>query len=403
MDGNTQKNVLLPRKKTKKILICKSCDLSYGSSEFFLQQITAELEKREICVEYFSLQKDYSNIDALENYAGRTFDAVLDINGRIPLMVMDDGSHLMQHIQAPYFNYLLDHPMHLHPLLQNTAPSYHIICLDSSHKQYIRKYYPEQGECDVLPLAASVPKQPKPFSERSRQIFFPGTYVPLVEYTTKLKQISSNCAALAEEYIRQYLMDPSIPDLSTWYQSRQSGNVLDAESLYIQCRYIDRYLRETIRHQVIEAVLAQGYQIHVSGAHWEYYDGKYADQLVIHPSCDYSSMLEQMGDSQIILNVQPLFPDAPHDRILCGMASGAVVLTDSCDFLENNLRLGQDYLRYDVRKVKRSLYNLRKYLHSPDRLEEIARAGQQKVLDSYQWCHWVDRFLEIIDNKNSTR
>ena len=372
-----------------------------------MRQITAELEKREISVEYFSLKEDHSNIDALEDYAGCTFDAILDINGRLPLMVMDDGSHLIQHIQAPYFNYLLDHPMHLHPLLQCTAQNYHIICLDASHKQYIQKYYPERGECDVLPLAASVPKQCKPFSERSRQIFFPGTYVPLVEYTAKLKQLSSvctsDCATLAEEYVRQYLSDPAVPDLSTWYQSRQSAKVLDAQDLHIQCRYIDRYLREIIRQRVIEAVLAQGYQIHVSGAHWEYYDGKYVDRLVVHPSCDYPSMLEQMGDSQIVLNVQPLFPDAPHDRILCGMAGGAVVLTDSCDFLENHLMAGQDYLRYDARKPDRSLLNLRRYLDSPARLEEIARTGQQKILSSYQWSNWVDRFLEIIDNKNGKR
>lgn len=366
-----------------------------------------ELEKRGIFVEYFSLKEDHSNMDALEDYAGQTFDAVLDINGRLPLMVMDDGSLLMQHIQAPYFNYLLDHPMHLHPLLQCTAQNYHIICLDASHKQYIQKYYPERGKCEVLPLAASVPKQCKSFSERSRQIFFPGSYVPLVEYTAKLKQVSaacdSDCAALAEEYVRQYLADSAIPELTTWYQSKQFHKSLNAQELHIQCRYIDRYLRETIRHRVIEAVLALGYQIHVSGAHWEYYDGKHSDQLVIHPSCDYPSMLEQMGDSQIVLNVQPLFPDAPHDRILCGMAGGAVVLTDSSDFLEKHLTAGQDYLRYDARKPDRSLLNLRKYLDFPVRLEEIARTGQQKVLSSYQWSNWVGQFLEMIDNENRKR
>ncbi len=400
-------NVMFPEKKKRRILICKSCDLSYGSSGFFLQQITRELEKREVIVEYFSLQEDHSNIDALEDYAGRAFDAVLDINGRLPLMVMDDGSPLIQHIHAPFFNYLVDHPMHLHPLLQCTARNYHPICLDESHRQYIRQYYPERKECYVLPLAASVPEQCKPFSERSRQIFFPGTYVPLVEYTAKLKEISSacapRCASLAEEYVRQFFTDPEILDLPAWYQERQSGNLFNAQQLHIQCRYIDRYLREIIRHQVIESVLEQGYQIHVTGAHWEYYHGKHADRLVIHPSCDYPSMLEQMGNSQIVLNVQPLFPDAPHDRILCGMAGGAVVLTDSCIFLEEHMTAGQHYLRYDARNPGRSIHKLRRYLDSPKRLEEIARAGRQKIMGRYQWNNWVDQFLEIIDNKNRKR
>ncbi len=402
-----QAGVMFPKKKKTRILICKSSTLSYGSARFFLQQIIAELEKREVAVEFFSVQEDYSNIDGLECYAEQAFDAVLDVNGRLPLMVMEDGSHLIQHIHAPYFNYLVDHPMHLHPLLQCTAQNYHILCLDEFHRQYIRQYYPWRKECYVLPLAASVPEHFIPFPERSRPIFFPGTYVPLVEYTAKLQEIfsacDSGCAALAEEYARQYFADPEIPDLPVWYQSRCPGAALGAQELHIQCRYIDRYLREVIRHRVIEAVLAQGYSIHVTGAHWEYYDGKYADRLIIHPSCDYASMLEQMGDSRIVLNVQPLFRDAPHDRILCGMAGGAAVLTDSCAFLENNLTAGQHYLRYDVRKPDRSLRNLRKYLDSPEWLEKIAGAGRQKILGRYQWSNWVDRFLEIIDNKKRKR
>lgn len=357
-------------------------------------------------VNYFELREDQSNADDLEQFAGQTYDAVLDINSILPGVQLEDFSYLTEHIHAPFFNYIVDHPMHLHPILKKAQSSF-VICLDETHRQYIRQHYPGITGCFVLPLAASVQEVRIPFQERSRQFFFPGTYVPLVEYTTKLREMTNShavsCLDLAEEYLRQYLVNPALPDLPAWYQSLQDENPLDAGQIYEQCRYMDRYLREVLRHQVLEAVLAEGYSVHVTGAHWEYYEGKYRDRLVIHPPCDYPAVLRQMGDSQIVLNVQPLFPDAPHDRILCGMAGGAVVLSDSCRFLEKNMRPGEHYLGYDVRRPERSLHNLRKYFNDTNRLAEIADQGRQAVLNGYQWSDWTGQFLEIIDKKNGKR
>lgn len=389
-----QTNVISP-KTIKRILICKSRDLSYGSSGFFLWQISMELQKRGIQVEYFDLKKDLSNIDHLEQYAGHTYDAVLDINSWLPQMMMEDDTRLIDHIHAPFFNYIVDHPMHLPDICSCAADQYYMICLDDTHRQYIQQYYPQIQKCFVLPLAGSVPKVCKPYRERSRHIFFPGTYMPLVEYTAKLKKISLECYAMAEEYIRQYMENPAVPEMPAWYRLQTAGSSLTAKQMTNLCCYTDRYLRETIRHRVIDAILAEGYQIDVTGEHWEYYDGKYSDRLVIHPSCDYSTMLEQIGDSRIVLNVQPLFPHAPHDRVLCGMAGGAVVLTDPCSFLSEQLEAGRQYLCYDPRKPEQSVRRLRKYLNRPELLEEIAARGQCWVSDRYLWSNWVDAFLDL--------
>lgn len=400
-------DLLAGRKTHRRILICKTrSNLCYQSSDYFLQQIRMALEKQGVVTEYFELREDQSNADDLEQFAGQSYDAVLDINSILPGVQLEDDSYLTEHIHAPFFNYIVDHPMHLHPVLQKAQNSY-VICLDETHRQYIRQHYPGISGCFVLPLAASVPEGGKPFQERSRQFFFPGTYVPLVEYKAKLQRMphfhGASCFDAAEEYLRQYLENSNLPDLPTWYQSLQDGNPPGPGQIYEQCRYMDRYLREVLRHRVLEAVLAEGYTVHVTGAHWEYYEGKYRDRLMIHPPCDYPLALRQMGDSQIVLNVQPLFPNAPHDRILCGMAAGAVVLSDSCQFLVDTMKVGEQYLGYDIRRPEHSLHKLRKYLRDTNRLAEIAEQGRQAVLHRYQWSDWAGQFLEIIDNKNRKR
>lgn len=393
------------QKKNKRILICETRDLSYGSSGFFLQQITAALQKRGVLTEYFKLKKDLSNIDDLEYYADRSFDAVLDINSYLPTMVMEDGSYLIDRIHAPFFNYIVDHPIHLHPLLDSRAKRYYVICLDPAHRKYIRTMYPQIAGCYVLPLAGTIPGSCKPYEDRDWHIYFPGTYVPLAEYKTKLKEPGTkegtdpDLLHLAEEYCCRLAEEPCLPDITEWYLNRREQIVCSAEQLHFTLRYLDRYAREVIRHRVLDALLAEGYSIHVTGAHWQYYEGRYQDCLTVHPQCDYPSMLTCMGNSQVVLNVQPLFNRAPHDRILCAMAGGAVSLTDSCVFLDENMEMGRHYLRYDSRHPGRSFHKLHKWLDHPDALSVIAGEGKEKTRGNYLWEHWTEKFLDIIDKQ----
>lgn len=394
------KNVTYQKKKrNQKILICESRDLSYGSSGFFLRQIRTELEKQDIPVEHFKLQEDLSNLNDLEDYADRSFAAILDINSHLPRMVLEDGTYLLDHIRAPFFNYIVDHPVHLHPLLSSPARNHYILCLDKLHQQYIQTYYPNISGCFVMPLAGSVPQICKPYPERSRHIYFPGTYVPLVEYEAKLRMLDETLISMTEEYDRKLQAGETVPDLITWFRIQQGKNAPSPQQLHTRCRYMDRYLREMMRHRVLEAVLSEGYCIHVTGVHWEYYDGKYDDQLIMQPACDYETMLSQIGDSQIVLNVQPLFPNAAHDRVLCGMAGGAVVLTDACSFLEENFIAGQHYLRYESHSPKHSIHKLRRYLHNTETLCNIAEEGRQSVREAYLWSHWTRRFLQLLESQ----
>lgn len=398
----------------KRILVCESRNLSYGSSGFMLEQIRAALEERGIELTYFHLAEDQANIDGLECFANRSFDAVLDINSYLPLIIMEDGSYLLDHIKAPFFNYIVDHPLHLHPILSSPAANHHVICLDRDHQTYIEHYYPGICSCHVLPIAASRVSAGKPFSERSWQFYFPGTYVPLSEYEEKLRKRNPELLSIAKEYLHAAKTEPSISivewvwsALSAEYEyvsSIEEKNLSAlAERLHLDCRYVDRYVREVYRHQMVEKILTEGISIHVTGAYWEYYEGRGAKNLCIHEACTYSEMLEHMADSRIVLNVQPLFAHAPHDRILCGMANGAVVFTDTCTYLQKHLKAGKDYISYDIHAANAGLKVLRKMMRNPASLQEMAAAGQAFVTKHFLWSDWCEQFVEMIDKEKGKR
>ena len=75
----------------------------------------------------------------LEALCGQSFDAVIDYNSKLPGAVLDDGTPFLNHIQAPFYNYILDHPVYHHANLSVLLENYHVICIDDDHNKYISK------------------------------------------------------------------------------------------------------------------------------------------------------------------------------------------------------------------------------------------------------------------------
>lgn len=377
------------------ILLCESRSLSYGSSGFFLKKMEEEMRNMGVHVDHFYLEAEQKNIDDLEQFIGKSYTAIMDINSILPCMVCEDGSYLLDHIDAPFYNYIVDHPMHLHPILAETPKNYFVICLDQEHKQYIEKYYSHIRGVLVMPLAGTQSSNRIPYQKRQWDVYFPATYVPLTEYHTKLQQNGTDDWKLASAFLEEWKQNEAM-ELTDWFLEKETPLENAVEEIHRRCRYIDRYIREVYRHQIIEILLEEGVTIHVSGAYWNYYDGAAANRLVVHSACDYETMLQQMENSRVVINVQPLFQHAPHDRILNGMANGALLFTDSCTFLRECFRDTKPYVSYDWKYLKESAAKFADLLKDQEAMEQMAKEARDFVLQNNTWYHWIKAFLEYL-------
>ena len=91
----------------------------------------------------------------LEALCGQSFDAVIDYNSKLPGAVLDDGTPFLNHIQSPFYNYILDHPVYHHANLSVLLENYHVICIDDDHNKYISKWYPHIKKCPYLSVGAA--------------------------------------------------------------------------------------------------------------------------------------------------------------------------------------------------------------------------------------------------------
>lgn len=85
----------------------------------------------------------------------------------------DDGTPFLNHIQAPFYNYILDHPVYPHANLSVLLENYHVICIDDDHNKYISKWYPHIKSVHTLSVgAAKAEKCSKIRTAQKRGLYF---------------------------------------------------------------------------------------------------------------------------------------------------------------------------------------------------------------------------------------
>lgn len=349
----------------KKVLVIESRRLCYDSSQVMMRRFCQALEQCHIQVVSCYTEELQKNIQILESFLTQGFDAVFDVNSLLPGVYHDDMLFL-DRLQIPFFHFILDHPMHLHMSLKVPVKNCVVICLDQDHKTYIQNHYPHIRKVLVFPMAGIVSKETIPFSKRRIPVLFPATYIPMSFLEEKVLETSITADQFSQ---RMY-----------------------------EARFLDRYLRQKIRNFVVDTLLWEGIDLHVIGENWEYYPNYSAKNLHIHKSCSYGQCIDYMADSKVVINVQPLFRNAPHDRITNAMLNGAVSFTDPCTFLQENFADGIEYLSYSLTTLQKDVARLKMLLQNPSHLEVISSKGKTVMESLMAPSLYYQKLITVIEN-----
>ena len=98
-------------------LIFEMKTVCYNSYLYFGDSLGEALKAKGHTVTYFKVDED--NLDDLEQYVGKHFDALIDFNSDLPRALMDDDSYFLDHVDAPFFDVIFDHPLYHHDSLKN--------------------------------------------------------------------------------------------------------------------------------------------------------------------------------------------------------------------------------------------------------------------------------------------
>lgn len=405
-----------------RILIFKIKSVCYDSTFYLADLYGRTLASMGHEIEYFCT--DEEAVSALERYEGRQFDAMLDFNSLVPNLETDEGELFLNKIDAPFYNYILDHPLYHNKQLKAGLHRYHVICLDDDHGDYIRRYYKHIQSVTVLPLcglpfldvhadyhvsrlfqnsrlepidteADSIGQIPK-----TADLVFTGTYSSANDMYRKLLSFDKPLAEEMKRLADMMISQPWMTQEEAVLQLAADEN-LDIKKLNVPDRLyafflVDMYVKSYYREKVLESVLQTGRRLAVYGGMWDIWETKYQGQLDIHDMVPFKDSPRILAGARISMNVMPWFKSGIHDRVLTAMRSGAVSLTDGSKMLARTFTDEKELLVYDLTKLSMLPEKVEKYLSDDSLLEQVKRQGMDAVqADHTEWerCRVLEKLF----------
>ena len=397
-----------------KVLIASTRELCYMSGSFFLDRIQGSLENAGVEVVRLDFIGNKADFSALEPFVGESFDAIIDMNSVLPYLINDKEERILDAIDGPFINYIMDHPLYHHPGLQFPLKNYYAVGLDHRHAEYMQKYYPHLKAVKVLPMAGTRAVSRVPFEKRNREILFLGTYVQddivenkILELRRQINNATYETARdLYEDWNEQKeTIEEALEKLLRGYSGAATAQEMD---FYIQDVYelagfsellnhmflVDQRKRNEKRLRVLKRV-AEEYPLKVVGEGWDRTELRDTSNVCLVQGCAMSHSFEVMARHQVILDINPMFFDGLHDRVTSALANGCVCVTDMAESFDKKLQNENNIMFYKEKNLERVLEALNE--KSTEELHEIAKAGEKWWADNYSWSCHANKLLQFIN------
>lgn len=377
-----------------KILMVQTRELCYQSGSFFLEGIAHQLRLRGHDVEFIDLSYDDSSYDELEVCLNKTYDAVIDINSKLPMLELDNGAFLLDEIGAPFYQFIIDHPLFHHPSLMIPIKNAHAIGIDKTHVSYMKKYYPHYKSVDYVTMPGTKADFLTDFKNRKAQILFTGTYQSSKEQMEEINARPEPYKSMLKELIH-------IEDAMNLTHEGALSTVKDKyddDFLYLMNKsyLVDKFRRNREREEILMAFASEGVPVTVMGEGWEKSRAYNMKNMEFKGPVSFNASFNIIANSRMLLDINPLFPCGIHDRVPTGFANNTVVLTNMNPEADRDIIDGVHAIYFDKFNMRDSAQRVKYYMNKPQELEEIAHLAYELYERKYSWDKFGDFIEELL-------
>lgn len=301
--------------------------------------------------------------------------------------------------QCIYCTVLYDNPVvHARRLEKLTERSIVLSC-DRFYRDFIREQYPRIAKVGFLPLSGDAAQTQIAYPDREIDLIFTGSYLNLNGSYEEMKNIPGNMGIIAENMAALMIEEP---DLLLWQaydrilaESHLELNPATRLPILNSLSCVELFVRAYVRDQVMLHIVDAGIPVHIFGNGWQKFHCRHPENLILHQG--YGEVaLKALGNSKISLNVMPWFRGGLQERNIAAMLSGAVSLTDSSRYLEEEFIDGEDIALYSLKNLEVLPELIQTLLCDAGQSAKIAKNGQEKAERYHTWKHRMEELLAFV-------
>ncbi len=313
---------------------------------------------------------------------------------------------------------MVDSPVYYYRQLSSEMKNLKLVCIDRYHQEFVEKMYPEYGKVDFMPLGGNRMlssifaepgilkpgslfycgkeqiEKPEEWVKRPIDVLFIGNYVPI-------ESLEPALSGVGKEY-RDFLMDiadglisnPAKPLERTLMERlyREFPDCTNDE--YLQACYkmvfIDLYVRSVYRSGIVTGLADRGVKVYCTGKDWDAAACKHPENIIsTGESVVSKDCLEALRAAKISINMMPWFKAGAHDRVFSSMLAGCCVVSDSSEYLDEVIRDGSEYVKYELSSPEQSANEaaekVEKLLAEDGPAHDIARHSLDIAVSDHTW------------------
>ena len=384
--------------------------LFYESTEsfnYFTDEIAKELAKRghdTFILDLLNPSRASHSMEELMSFCEQKVDAIVCFN-RAGIH-NDTFINLWDMMDACTLHILMDHPLRLHPTMENHPRKYIQFCPDEEHVAYVKRYFPNVEHVEFLAHAGTLDdKPPIPYTDKKYDIVFSATYYVPESRPLELETLFPKDSSMYRLYMQigedliantEKSLIRSVLDVLNANNMPLSDNAV--KTIMRNMIPIDWMVRMYFRGKAVQVLVDAGLDVHVLGRGWENHPCAGADNL--HILCGRIALadtFDYMRDARINLNVMPWFKEGTHDRIFNTMLRHSICLTDSSTWIDSHFEDGKDIVLYDLRQLE-NLPGIADYwLKHPAEAQQLIENAYDKTVANYTWANCVDSLMESLE------
>lgn len=370
---------------------------------FFAKELGKIFEEKGYSVFYFNLKEKQGEFSKLKRFikTGKTVLVTFNYIGlsEEALLYSAQYGYIWEQFEIPVYNIVVDHPLYYHSHLSKPVRRYYHIGIDRNHLAYVEKYYSDVKNCGFLPLAGT--ELTEEAEKRDISVLFAGNYQNPEKFKCYIERIDEEYTQFYYKIIDEILKNPKITleEAARKFCIQEMGEISDKDFADVMAHmsFLDLYVRNTKRGNVIRTLLEAGITVDVVGNGWETLKCGHGENLKIHPQADTKTCLRLMKQAKIALNVMPEFKDGAHDRIFSSILNGAVSVSDTSQYLQEVLPEGSGICYYNINELEKLPELIESLLRSPEQRQEIAGRGYPIVKEQHIWKNRAEQFISWIE------
>lgn len=322
-------------------------------------------------------------------------DCTFTFNGFPP---DSEGRFLSDLLEIPHVYYLVDSASHFFYLTQSERSI--IPCVDKGSVDFFQRH--GFSNTFFLPHGTDPSIKISPREKRIYDVVFLGScidYEPILK--SWKKKYAASLRKIMEEAVEAALEDFLTPiDIVLERVLKKSGE--SSDDFVSMLRDVEMVVRGKDRIGLLQSI--DEAPIDLFGfaekeSLWKKYLGK-KKNIILHDSVPFDIAIGIMKQSKIVLNSCPWIRYGVHERILNGLACGALVITDENPYLREQFKEGESMVFYQPNQWKTVNQSIHEYLNDEAKCHEVVEKGRKIVMRFHTWdqraAHLVKELTKIL-------